>query len=58
MDRQGFEPLAKVTLETVKFMENIEMLEDFGGNNKNKIAKATMDAKKGNSNKAKKNNNT
>jgi len=52
MDRQNFDPMAKTTLETVKFMENIKMLEDFNGDNKKKIAQAAGEAKKGNSKKA------
>ena len=59
MDRQGFDPMAKTTQEIVQFMENIEMSEDFDGDNKKKITQAAGEAKKGNGKKAtKKNNNT
>ena len=49
--------MAKTTLETVKFMENIEMSEDFDGDNKKKIDQVAGEAKKGNGKKAVKNNN-
>jgi len=51
--------MAKTTQEIVQFMENIEMSEDFDGDNKKKITQAAGEAKKGNGKKAtKKNNNT
>jgi len=59
MDHQDCDPMSKTTQEIVKFMENIEMSEDFDGDAKKKITQDAGNAKKGNSNKAiKKNNNT
>jgi len=59
MDCQGFDHMAKTAQEIVQLMENIEMSEDFHGDNKKKIAQAAGEAKKGKGKKAmKKNNNT